>query len=141
LAGKEGVSMRSRVDTRGRARASQALLTVVCVFGVFVSGCGDTAAVTIFVVEPAVVAAGETFVVRGSGFEWDYNAFTDSVVGEFVVELDDVAADDVEWIDVTRVSARAPIDFAPSTVDVTVTGPRGSASAEDALTVVEPLEN
>lgn len=131
---------------RSKKMASLVLRPMVCALLVlaplsFAVGCGDARAVTIVVVEPAVVAAGDTFVVRGSGFEWDYNAFTDAVVGEFIVELDDVVAEDVEWIDVTRVSARAPADMALGIVDVSITGPRGSASSEDALTVVAPVEN
>jgi hypothetical protein len=124
---------------RARSTTTKAPRSVVVAFAFALSGigCGGSNEVAIVTIEPRVVAAGDTFIVRGSGFEWDYNAFTDAVVGTFTVELDDVAAENVEWVDVTQLEARVPDSMSTGIVDVTVTGPRGTATREEALTIRE----
>jgi hypothetical protein len=118
-----------------RARACSVSVLLWCCAVPSLFGCGGANEVSIVVVEPRVVEAGDAFLVRGSGFEWDYNAFTDAVVGNFTIELNDVAAENVEWIDATQLEARVPIDMPAGVVDVTVTGPRGSATEDDALII------
>ena len=109
-------------------------LVVLCFAGCDVGG----SEVKVIRVAPNDVVAGEKTEIRivGAGFEWEYNAFTDTVTGEFEVKVGKQRLKNVEWIDTTELLATLPDDLEPGQHSVTVTAPQGEDTLDPAIRVL-----
>jgi hypothetical protein len=116
--------------------ARRCALLVVTATLVVAAACGPGEAPRVDDVEPPIGLEGtETAVtIRGAAFAWSYDAFGDTLQGEFAVEVGGEAASDVVWVDASTLEAVFPA-LDPGRYDVSVQTAHGRGSQAEAFVV------
>lgn len=100
------------------------------------TGCNPPPEVVLVDPGTVEVASGVALLVRGNGFELDYNAFVGSVSGDFSVSIGGVDAGAVTWIDSAQLQATLPAEVETGAWSVTVTTSYGEDTLDDGLVVL-----